>query len=80
MKKIVATHILFESNIAKRIIVLWDDNGDFRATAIDCNKNERTQVVNDITPKVLQYVSDYGDYINSQEKEEYFPMVKSWSR
>lgn len=58
------------------IAVLWNDNGFVRAT----KKTFMAFSERMIPIATLKDIAAYGQYLNEQEKTQYFPGTRNWSR
>lgn len=81
--KILETHCIFENEKLTEVAVLWDDNGNVRATYSTLNPKSgyKSLTVNDvISPQLFQNVAGGGSYLDDKQKRKYFPGKRNWSR
>lgn len=81
--KILETHCVYDNNQLKEVAVLWDDNGNVRATysTLDPRAGYENLASNAVVnPQLFQKVAAGGSYVDEKRRKKYFPGKRNWSR
>lgn len=81
--EIKETHLVFENENLKEVVVLWADKDSLRATYATSKLMDGSVSFSEkepITNELFQRVAGAGIYLDDDRKKKYFPNVKNWSR
>jgi hypothetical protein len=76
---ILETHLIFEDQSLKSVVVLWEDFGDVRASLSDLKTTAGYYKLKDYdipTMTLFQSVAGGGRKLTNTEKKQYFPKQK----
>ena len=80
---ILQVHLTFKEGKLSEVAVLWEDDKYVRATYSTLNPKSGYQPLTDkdeISPQLFQKVAGGGSYLDEQQKKQFFPGIKNWSR
>jgi hypothetical protein len=81
--KILETHCVYDNNQLKEVAVLWDDNGNVRATYSTLDPRSGYENLGSnavVNPQLFQRVAAGGSYVDDKRRKKYFPGKRNWSR
>jgi len=76
---ILETHLTFEDQSLKSVVVLWEDFGEVRASLSDLKPTAGYYSIEDFhipTMTLFQSVASGGRKLTDHEKKQYFPKQK----